>query len=185
MGFGRSESIETPLNLIILEVQIALKMKENDARGLAKGAKVFRGRAYGAIRGIFGLFEWYKTIDFGALFSPRSGENLFKRGFSTRLHPQGKGGPKGYCVETSQISLADATFSDVRSHDELRPESDGNGQEMVKWDIRIVFHKVRFCKMSQTDPVLDANRAPGMHLLQNPGPKLSGTGRQTTDEQRN
>ena len=26
----------------------------------------------------------------------------------TRLHPQGKGGPKGYCVETSQISLADA-----------------------------------------------------------------------------
>ena len=33
-----------------------------------------------------------------------------------------------YCVETSQISLADATLSDVRSHDELRPESDGNGQ---------------------------------------------------------
>ena len=32
LGFGRSESIETPLNLIILEVQIALKMKENDAR---------------------------------------------------------------------------------------------------------------------------------------------------------
>ena len=29
--------------------------------------------------------------------------------------------------------------------------------------------------MSQTDPVLNANRAPGMHLLQNPGPKLSGT----------
>ena len=46
----------------------------------------------------------------------------------TRLHPQGKGGPKGYCVETSQISLADATLSDVRSHDELRPESDGNDQ---------------------------------------------------------
>ena len=46
----------------------------------------------------------------------------------TRLHPQGKGGPKGYCVETSQISLADATLSDVRSHDELRPESDWNGQ---------------------------------------------------------
>ena len=29
--------------------------------------------------------------------------------------------------------------------------------------------------MSQTDPVLNANRAPGMHLLQNPGPELSGT----------
>ena len=105
----------------------------------------------------------------------------------TRLHPQGKGGPKRYCVETSQISLADAILSDVRSHDELRSESDGNGQEMVKWDIRIVFHKVRFRKMSQTDPVLNANRAPGMHLLQNPGPELSGTGQtgRTTDEQRN
>ena len=55
------------------------------------------------------------------------------------------------------------------------------GMGMVKWDIRIVFHKVRFCKMSQTDPVLNAKRAPGMHLLQNPGPELSGT----TDEQRN
>ena len=65
----------------------------------------------------------------------------------------------------------------MRSHDELRPERDGNGQEMVKCDIRIVFHKVRFCKMSQTDPVLNANRAPGMHLLQNPGPDLSVTGR--------
>ena len=54
---------------------------------------------------------------------------------------------------------------------------EGNGQEMVKWDIRIVFHKVRFRKMSQTDPVLNANRAPGMHLLQNPGPELSVTGR--------
>ena len=32
LGFWGSESIETPLNLIILEVQIALKMKENDAR---------------------------------------------------------------------------------------------------------------------------------------------------------
>ena len=63
----------------------------------------------------------------------------------------------------------------MRSHDELRPERDGNGQEMVKCDIRIVFHKVRFCKMSQTDPVLNANRAPGMHLLQNPGPELSVT----------
>ena len=29
--------------------------------------------------------------------------------------------------------------------------------------------------MSQTDPVLNANRAPGMHLLQNPGPELSVT----------
>ena len=29
--------------------------------------------------------------------------------------------------------------------------------------------------MSQTDPVLNANRAPGMHLLQNPGPELSAT----------
>ena len=47
---------------------------------------------------------------------------------------------------------------------------------MVKCDIRIVFHKVRFRKMSQTDPVLNANRAPGMHLLQNPGPELSVTG---------
>ena len=58
---------------------------------------------------------------------------------------------------------------------------------MVKCDIRIVFHKVRFRKMSQTDPVLNANRAPGMHLLQNPGPELSGTGQtgRTTDEQRN
>ena len=80
--------------------------------------------------------------------------------FNTRLHPQGKGGPKGYCVETSQISLADAeswcaesrwkplTLSDVRSRHELRPGRDGNGQEMVKCDIRIVFHKVRFRKMS-------------------------------------
>ena len=60
---------------------------------------------------------------------------------------------------------------------------------MVKWDIRIVFHKVRFCKMSQTDPVLNAKGGPGMHLLQNPGPELSVTDgtdrRQTTDEQRN
>ena len=72
---------------------------------------------------------------------------------------------------------------DVRSHDELRPERDGNGQEMVKCDIRIVFHKVRFRKMSQTDPVLNANRAPGMHLLQNPG-RRDGR-RTTTDEQRN
>ena len=67
------------------------------------------------------------------------------------------------------------TLSDVRSHDELRPERDGNGQEMVKCDIRVVFHKVRFRKMSQTDPVFNANRAPGMHLLQNPGPDLSVT----------
>ena len=44
--------------------------------------------------------------------------------------------------------------------------------------------------MSQTDPVLNANRAPGMHLLQNPGPDLSGTtdgtdgrdGRRTNNE---
>ena len=64
---------------------------------------------------------------------------------------------RAYCVETSKISLADAKLSDVRSHDELRPEIDGNGQEMVKWDIRLVFHKVWFCKMSQTDPVLNAN----------------------------
>ena len=71
----------------------------------------------------------------------------------------------------------------MRSHDELRPERDRNGQEMVKCDIRIVFHKVRFRKMFQTDPVLNANRAPGMHLLKNPGPDLSGTGRdgQTDD----
>ena len=72
----------------------------------------------------------------------------------------------------------------MRSHDELRPERDGNGQEMVKCDIRIVFHKGRFCKMSQTDPVLNANRAPGMHLLQNPGPELSGTTDGTDDDGR-
>ena len=43
--------------------------------------------------------------------------------------------------------------------------------------------------MSQTDPVLNANRAPGMHLLQNPGPELSVTdgtdgqdGRRTNNE---
>ena len=102
----------------------------------------------------------------------------------TRLHTQGKGGPKGILCETSQISLADATLSDVRSHDELRPESDGNGQEMIKWDIRIVFHKVWFCKMSQTDPVLNAKRGPGMYLLQNPGPELSVTGRTTDDDGR-
>ena len=53
---------------------------------------------------------------------------------------------------------------------------------MVKWDIRIVFHKVRFRKMSQTDSLLDANRAPGMHLLQNPGPELSVTGRTDDDD---
>ncbi len=75
----------------------------------------------------------------------------------------------------------------MRSHDELRPERDGNGQEVVKWDIRIVFHKVRFRKMSQTDPVLNAYRAPDMHLLQNPGPDLSVTdddddGRRTNNE---
>ena len=88
---------------------------------------------------------------------------------------------RAYCVETSQISLADATLSDVRSYDELHPESDGNGQEMVKWDIRIVFHKVRFRKMSQTDPVLDADCVPGSQVLQNPGPELSVTRR--TDRQ--
>ena len=84
------------------------------------------------------------------------------------------------------MSHDDLILSDVRSHDELRPERNGNGQEMVKCDIRIVFHKVRFRKMSQTDPVLNANRAPGMHLLQNPGPELSVTDDgTTTDEQRN
>ena len=72
----------------------------------------------------------------------------------------------------------------MRSHDELRPERDGNGQEMVKCDIRIVVHKVRFRKMSQTDPVLNANRAPGMHLLQNTGPELSVTDDRQTDRRR-
>ena len=95
---------------------------------------------------------------------------------------------RAYCVETSRISLADTILNDVRDRDELSSESDGNGQEMIKWDIRIVFHKVWFCKMSQTDPVLNAKSVPGMHLLQNPGPELSVTGRtdrQTTEEQRN
>ena len=36
--------------------------------------------------------------------------------------------------------------------------------------------------MFQTDSVLNANRAPGMHLLQNPGPELSVTGRTTDDD---
>ena len=62
---------------------------------------------------------------------------------------------RAYCVETSQISLADATLSDVRGHDELRPERDGNGQGMVKWDIRIVFHKAWFCKNVPNGPGFD------------------------------
>ena len=70
---------------------------------------------------------------------------------------------RAYCVGTSLISLADATLITceishyVRDHDELRPDSDRNGQGMVKWDIRIVFVGTRFSKMSKTDPVLNAD----------------------------
>ena len=79
----------------------------------------------------------------------------------TRLHPQGKGGPKGiinYWVGTSLISLADATLITceishyVRDNDELRPDCDANGQGMAKCDIRIVFVGTRFCTSVANGP---------------------------------
>ena len=65
---------------------------------------------------------------------------------------------RAYCVGTSLISLADATLITckishyVRDHDELRPDCDGNGQEMVKCDIRIVFVGTMFCKSVANGP---------------------------------
>ena len=65
---------------------------------------------------------------------------------------------RAYCVGTSLISLADIRLITceishyVRDHDELRPEYDGNGQGMVKCDIRIVFVATMFCKSVANGP---------------------------------